>query len=77
VSRVRGLLERVQKLERRQTRGPSPIELLYGSFDAFEVKTQKEIDEGKLCKVDAPVIIDILRSWHATGVKMGRGRRGE
>jgi len=74
MSRVRGLLERVQKLERRQTVGPSPIELTYGSFDAFAAQAQQQIDAGKLCPVDAPVITDILRRWHADGVKLGRGR---
>ncbi len=76
MSRVRGLLERVTKLERRHS-GPSPIELWYGSFDAFDAQAQKQIDGGALCKADMPVILDILRGWHVNGVKMGRGRRGE
>lgn len=74
MSRVRGLLERVSKLERRRA-GPSPIEIWYGSFDAFEAETRKQIDAGKLCPVDAPVITAMLRRWHADGVTMGRARR--
>lgn len=76
MSQVRALLERVRRLEHRQA-GPSPIEIWYGSFQVFEEQTQKQIDARRLCEVDMPVIVYILRTWHADGVKLGRGRRLE
>lgn len=75
MSRVRGLLERVSKLERRQGGGPSFFDIHYGSFDAFAQRTQREIDEGRMCPVDGPVILEVLRRWHTDGVKLGRARR--
>ena len=76
MSQVRALLERVRRLEHRRG-GPSVIEIWFGSLSEFETQTQKQIDAGRLCGVDMPVVVAILRRWHADGVKLGRARRLE
>lgn len=74
MSRVRGLLERIAKLERNQGGGPTIFDHWYGSFDAFEAESHEQTN---LCQTDWPVVLSVLRTWHTTGVKLGRGRRGE
>lgn len=64
---VRGMLQRVAKLEAQRTPKPSPIEAIYGSVDAFADEVQAKVGEGKLCPVDMPVVIECLRRWHRDG----------
>lgn len=64
---AQALLKRVQRLEAARTPKPSPIEAIYGSVDAFAAEVQAKVDEGKLCPVDMPVVIECLRRWHRDG----------
>ena len=63
VAGVRGLQKRVCLLERQ--RSPrTPIEIEYGSLDAFEAELQAEIDAGRMCQFDGPIILRSIRRWH-------------
>ena len=62
---VRSMLDRVRKLEAARAAPRSPIELTYGSFDAFEDQTLALIDEGKLDRGDMVAVLTALRRWHA------------
>ncbi|AXQ94805.1 hypothetical protein LV780_13895 [Cereibacter azotoformans] len=64
---VRGMLQRVAKLEAARTSKPSPIEAIYGSVDAFAAECMAGVEAGKLCPVDMPVVIECLRRWHRDG----------
>lgn len=65
---VRSLLARVQRLEAARAAPRSPIEVAYGSMDAFAEQVQAGIDAGTLDRVDMPVVITALRKWHTDGV---------
>jgi hypothetical protein len=62
---VRSLLARVVRLETRGKTPRSPIAIAYGSYDAFEVKVQSDIDAGKLDSVEMPIVLAALRRWQS------------
>lgn len=71
MTNVRGMLRRVQKLEKARQpppRRPSPIEVAYGSVDAFADAAQAGIDAGKLDRDDMAVVIASVRRWHSDKV---------
>lgn len=76
MSRVRGMLERVRRLEQLRAR-PSPIEVMWGSFSEFESNAQKQIDAGNLCPQDMPHVLGALRRWHEDGVWQSWTRIGQ
>ena len=64
---VRGMLQRVAKLEAQLAPRLSPIAALYGSTDAFAAECMAEVEAGKLCSTDLPIILDCLRRWDREG----------
>ena len=68
---ARAMLARVQRLERLRQAPVSPIELAYGSMDAFADATMAEVEAGKLDSVDMPIVLQCLRNWHRDGVWAG------
>jgi hypothetical protein len=73
---VRALAERVRRLEQLRAR-PSPIEVMYGSIDAFEAEMQRGIDAGRFDRGDMPHVLAAIRRWHDDGawqawVKLGQ-----
>lgn len=64
---AQALLKRVQRLEAARTPKPSPIEALYGSTEAFAQECMAEVEAGKLCGTDMPVLLDCLRRWDHEG----------
>jgi hypothetical protein len=75
MSGVRGLLQRVARLEAARTPRPSPIVAIYGSLEVFAAETMAEVKTGKLCPVDMPVVLECLRRWDRDGEWQTR-RRG-
>lgn len=65
--RIRSLVERVRRLEEAVS-PRSPIELMFGSLNAFEAEMEQGIKAGKLCHMDAPVVLRCIRSWHGNNV---------
>jgi len=65
---VRAMLARVQRLEQARRAPRSPIEIAYGSLQAWEAETQAGIDAGTLDRIDMPVVMACVRRWHADGV---------
>jgi hypothetical protein len=63
MSGVRGLLQRLARLEAARTPRPSPIVAIYGSLEVFAAETMAEVKTGKLCGTDMPIILDCLRRW--------------
>ncbi|MBP6013150.1 MAG: hypothetical protein KBA31_13065 [Alphaproteobacteria bacterium] len=53
----------MRRLETRVT-SRSPIEIAYGSLDAFVEKVQGDIDAGTLDRIDMPIILNCIRRWH-------------
>jgi hypothetical protein len=68
MSNVRALLTRIAKLEQRRVAASSPIELAYGSLDAFAESVNADISAGKLDPVDGPLLLNSIRRWHRDGV---------
>lgn len=64
---VRGMLQRVAKLEAQLAPRLSPIAALYGSTEAFAAECLAEVEAGKLCATDMPIILDCLRRWDREG----------
>lgn len=64
---VRGMLQRVAKLEAQLAPRLSPIAALYGSTEAFAAECMEGVASGKLCSVDMPIILDCLRRWDREG----------
>lgn len=64
---VRGMLERVARLEAQRAPKASPIEVLYGSVDGFAAECMEGVASGKLCPVDMPIVLDCIRRWHRDG----------
>lgn len=64
---VRGMLQRVARLEAQRSPKPSPIQLMYGSVDAFADECMAGVERGKFCAVDMPVLIACVRRWHRDG----------
>lgn len=75
MSGVRSLLTRVARLEAQRATPRSPIEVAYGSMDAFAEQVQAEIDAGKLDRADMPVVLAALRRWHDDAVWQGWSRQ--
>lgn len=74
---IRAMLKRVQVLEQARQAPKSPIEVAYGSMDAYAEEAEAEIAAGKLDGRDFPIILDCLRKWHADHVWQGfKYRRG-
>lgn len=65
---VRSLLTRVAKLEQSRAASRSPVELAYGSVDAFADKVNADIGANKLDPVDGPLLLNAVRRWHRDGV---------
>ena len=61
---IRSMLKRVAKLEQARKAPHSPIEVAYGSMDAFAAEIQVGIDAGTYDRIDVPVVIACLRRWH-------------
>jgi hypothetical protein len=70
------MLARVQKLEQAAF-VRSPLEVAFGSLDAFEAELQQGIVAGKLCHLDVPVIVNCIRRWHREQVWGNWSRRGQ
>lgn len=68
---VRSMLARVAKLEAQHAAPRSPIEIVYGSMEAFVELAQADIAAGKLDSIDFPIIINCLRKWHRDGLWAG------
>lgn len=64
---VRGMLQRVAKLEAQLAPRLSPIAALYGSTEAFAQECMAGVEAGKLCSTDMPVLLDCLRRWDREG----------
>jgi len=64
---VRGMLQRVAKLEAQLAPRLSPIAALYDSTEAFAADCMAEVEAGKLCGTDMPIILDCLRRWDREG----------
>ena len=64
MTNVRALLTRVAKLEAARVTPKSPIELAYGSLDAFADKVNADIAAGKMDKVDGPMVLAAVLKWH-------------
>lgn len=65
---ARALLVRVARLEQARAAPQSPIEAMFGSFDAFEAEARAGVDAGKLDSDDMPVVLASLRRWHVEGL---------
>ena len=68
MSSVRALLARVAKLEQARVAPRSPVEVAYGSYDAFADSVNADIGAGKLDSVDGPLLLNAIRRWHRDGV---------
>ncbi|NEX44604.1 hypothetical protein [Pseudotabrizicola algicola] len=64
---AQALLKRVAKLEAARNPRPSPIAAIYGSTEAFAAECMAEVEAGKLCGTDMPVLLDCLRRWDSEG----------
>lgn len=65
---VRGLLDRVRRLEQARTAPRSPIESAWGSLDAFADEVQAGVEAGTFDRIDMPIIVNCIRRWHDEGV---------
>ena len=63
-SNVRSLLTRVAKLEAARVTPKSPVELAFGSLNAFADKVTGDIDAGKLDRTDGPLLLQAVLKWH-------------
>ena len=61
---VRALLTRVAKLEAPQVAPRSPIEVAYGSMEAFADRVNADISAGRLDGIDMPMVLAALARWH-------------
>lgn len=65
---VRALQKRVGRLERAGKARPSPIVILFGTFDRFvEVLVLPGIEAGQLSRSDMVEVVAALRVWEADG----------
>lgn len=60
---IRGLQKRARRLERLHS-PRSPLEVAYGSLDAFVADAQAKIEVGRFCSIDGPIILNCVRRWH-------------
>lgn len=61
---ARSLLRQVTALKQGHAPRRTPIEIAYGSMEAFAATTMAEMEAGKLDSVDVPVVLQCLRNWH-------------
>lgn len=64
---LRTLQRRVKRIEDARKPRPSPIAILYGSWDAFADGVFVAVNGGALDE-DFLDVLDILRAWDAGGV---------
>jgi hypothetical protein len=70
MSSVRALTERVRRLEQARVLPKSPLELAFGSFDAYADAVHQGVEAGQLDRRDMlgldgnGGVLRILRSWH-------------
>lgn len=60
------MLARVQRLEHSRSH-TSPLEMAYGSLEAWEADCESGIDEGRLDPRDMLVVVTAVRRWHEEG----------
>lgn len=81
MSSVRTMLERVRRLEAARTAPKSPLEVAFGSYEAFAAFTHEQIEAGQLDRRDMigedgnSGILGTLRMWHETRVWGAQWRR--
>ena len=61
---IQGLLARVARLEQARVSPRTPIELAYGSLEAWEAEVQADIDAGNADPTDMPLVLMCVRRWH-------------
>jgi hypothetical protein len=70
VSSVRALAERVRRLEAARTAAKSPVELVFGSFEAFAEKTRADVAAELLDRDDMlgpdgnGGVLRAIQAWH-------------
>ena len=65
---IRALQRRMAKLEKARKPRPSPIVVMYGSFDSFvAVMFQPAWDNGTMAQDDILEIVEVLRRWETDG----------
>lgn len=65
---VRALQKRVTRLEQAGKPRPSPLVIMFGSFDRFvEVLVLPGIEAGQLDRADMIQVVAALRSWEQDG----------
>lgn len=70
---VRSLIARVQRLEQ----SVAPPKTAFGDLEVWEAEAQEGIDAGKLCPLDAPIVLRCIRRWSDDGVWGLWFRRGQ
>lgn len=82
MSSVRSLLERVSRLEAARSSLKSPVELVYGSLEAFADRTRADVDVGLLDRDDMlgpdgnGGVLRAIQAWHSQQV-WGAWRRNQ
>lgn len=77
MSSVRALAERVRRLEAARTAAKSPVELVFGSMQAFADKTRADVDAGLLDRDDMlgpngqGGVLRAIQAWHDQQVWAG------
>ena len=61
---VRALLTRVAKLEAARVAPRSPIEVAFGSMEAFADRVNADIGAGRLDGIDMPMVLAAVARWH-------------
>lgn len=65
---LRALQRRVAKMEKARTPRPSPIVVMFGSFDTFvAVVFQPAWDDGTMEQGDILDLVEVLRRWETDG----------
>ena len=65
---LRTMRARLARLEEALAPALSPFERTYGSVDGFAAFVRAEIGAGTLDARDGPLILNVVRRWHAEGV---------
>jgi hypothetical protein len=64
---LRALHKRVAKMEKAEQPKPSPLVLLFGSFDQFAEQVLPGIEAGVLDRRDMVDVVAALRAWETDG----------
>lgn len=64
MSAARGLLTRVARPEQARAAARTPIELAYGSLEAWKAEVQADIASSKADPLEMPVVLKCVRRWH-------------